>query len=95
MMLFLARRLTSAFLVLVLVSALSFGIIWLVPGDPTAVLLDAARRPNRSSGCGAARPGQAAAAADDRMVRADLRGDLDSRSFSAAALRPPSWSGCR
>jgi len=38
---FLARRLASALLVLVLVSALSFGIIWLVPGDPTAVLLDA------------------------------------------------------
>ena len=47
MMLFLARRLTSAFLVLVLVSALSFGIIWLVPGDPTAVLLDASATPEQ------------------------------------------------
>jgi peptide/nickel transport system permease protein len=44
---FLARRLTSAFLVLVLVSALSFGIIWLVPGDPTAVLLDANTSPEQ------------------------------------------------
>jgi peptide/nickel transport system permease protein len=44
---FLARRLASAFLVLVLVSALSFGIIWLVPGDPTAVLLDANTSPEQ------------------------------------------------
>jgi len=44
---FLARRLASAFLVLVLVSALSFGIIWLVPGDPTAVLLDANATPEQ------------------------------------------------
>lgn len=44
---FLARRLASAFLVLVLVSALSFGIIWLVPGDPTAVLLDANAGPEQ------------------------------------------------
>lgn len=44
---FLARRLASAFLVLVLVSALSFGIIWLVPGDPTAVLLDASATPEQ------------------------------------------------
>ena len=47
MMHFLARRLTSALLVLVLVSALSFGIIWLVPGDPTAVLLDASATPEQ------------------------------------------------
>ena len=44
---FLARRLASAFLVLVLVSALSFGTIWLVPGDPTAVLLDANTSPEQ------------------------------------------------
>jgi peptide/nickel transport system permease protein len=44
---FIARRLASAFLVLVLVSALSFGIIWLVPGDPTAVLLDANTSPEQ------------------------------------------------
>ncbi len=44
---FLARRLASALLVLVLVSALSFGIIWLVPGDPTAVLLDASATPEQ------------------------------------------------
>jgi peptide/nickel transport system permease protein len=43
----LARRLASAFLVLVLVSALSFGILWLVPGDPTAVLLDANATPEQ------------------------------------------------
>ncbi|MDQ4134848.1 MAG: ABC transporter permease [Pseudomonadota bacterium] len=34
-------------MVLVLVSALSFGIIWLVPGDPTAVLLDANATPEQ------------------------------------------------
>ena len=44
---FLARRLASALLVLVLVSALSFGIIWLVPGDPTAILLDASATPEQ------------------------------------------------
>ena len=47
MLKFLAQRLASAFLVLVLVSALSFGIIWLVPGDPTAVLLDATTSPEQ------------------------------------------------
>jgi peptide/nickel transport system permease protein len=47
MLKFLAPRLASAFLVLVLVSALSFGIIWLVPGDPTAVLLDANTSPEQ------------------------------------------------
>jgi peptide/nickel transport system permease protein len=47
MLKFLAQRLASAFLVLVLVSALSFGIIWLVPGDPTAVLLDANTSPEQ------------------------------------------------
>src|SRR5687767_2001572 len=47
MLSFFARRLASALLVLVLVSALSFGIIWLVPGDPTAVLLDASATPEQ------------------------------------------------
>ena len=47
MLKFLVQRLASAFLVLVLVSALSFGIIWLVPGDPTAVLLDANTSPEQ------------------------------------------------
>jgi peptide/nickel transport system permease protein len=45
MLSFLARRLTGAALVLALVSVLSFGIIWLVPGDPTAVLLDSSATP--------------------------------------------------
>jgi peptide/nickel transport system permease protein len=45
---FLARRVTGALLVLVLVSVLSFGIIWLVPGDPTAVLLDASATPEQA-----------------------------------------------
>jgi peptide/nickel transport system permease protein len=45
MLSFLARRLTGAALVLALVSVLSFGIIWLVPGDPTAILLDSSATP--------------------------------------------------
>jgi peptide/nickel transport system permease protein len=45
MLSFLARRLTGAALVLLLVSVLSFGVIWLVPGDVTAVLLDANATP--------------------------------------------------
>jgi peptide/nickel transport system permease protein len=45
MLSFLTRRLTGAALVLALVSVLSFGIIWLVPGDPTAVLLDSSATP--------------------------------------------------
>ena len=45
MLSFLARRLTGAALVLALVSVLSFGIIWLVPGDLTAVLLDSSATP--------------------------------------------------
>ena len=49
MLTFLARRLASAFLVLVLVSGLSFAIIWLVPGDPTAVLLDANAGPEQAA----------------------------------------------
>lgn len=38
---YLAKRLGGMLLVLVLVSLLSFGIIWLVPGDPTSAFLDA------------------------------------------------------
>jgi peptide/nickel transport system permease protein len=48
MLTFLTRRLTSALLVLVLVSFLAFGIIWLVPGDPTAILLDASATPEQA-----------------------------------------------
>jgi peptide/nickel transport system permease protein len=48
MLTFLARRLTSALLVLFLVSLLTFGIIWLVPGDPTAILLDASASPEQA-----------------------------------------------
>ncbi|MBM3596767.1 MAG: ABC transporter permease [Alphaproteobacteria bacterium] len=44
---FLTRRLAGAFLVLLLVSVLSFGIIWLVPGDPAAVFLDAGATPDQ------------------------------------------------
>ena len=46
---FLARRLTGALLVLLLVSLLAFGIIWLVPGDPTAILLDASATPEQAA----------------------------------------------
>lgn len=46
---FLARRLSGAGLVLFLVSLLSFGIIWLVPGDPTAILLDASATPEQAA----------------------------------------------
>ncbi|WP_439495649.1 ABC transporter permease [Bosea sp. (in: a-proteobacteria)] len=48
MLTFLTRRLTGALLVLVLVSVLAFGIIWLVPGDPTAILLDASATPEQA-----------------------------------------------
>jgi peptide/nickel transport system permease protein len=89
---FLAQRLASAFLVLVLVSALSFGIIWLVPGDPTAVLLDANTSPEQvarlRAQLGLDKP---LPAADRRMVRRILRGDLGqsillNRSVMAAIL---------
>lgn len=42
---FLAKRLMGVAVVLALVSVLSFGIIWLVPGDPTATLLGASATP--------------------------------------------------
>ena len=48
MLSFLTRRLTGALLVLFLVSLLTFGIIWLVPGDPTAILLDASATPEQA-----------------------------------------------
>ena len=44
---FLAKRLAGAFVVLVLVSLMSFAIIWLVPGDPTAAFLDTSATPSR------------------------------------------------
>ena len=43
------HRLTGALLVLLLVSLLAFGIIWLVPGDPTAILLDASATPEQAA----------------------------------------------
>jgi peptide/nickel transport system permease protein len=49
MLSFLVRRLTGALLVLLLVSLLSFGIIWLVPGDPTAIFLDASATPEQAA----------------------------------------------
>ena len=49
MLSFLASRLTGAALVLALVSVLSFGIIWLVPGDATAVLLDVNATPEEAA----------------------------------------------
>ncbi|WP_454657537.1 ABC transporter permease [Bosea beijingensis] len=44
---FLIRRLAGAFLVLVLVSLMSFALIWLVPGDPAAAFLDASATPDQ------------------------------------------------
>lgn len=44
---FLIRRLAGAFLVLVLVSLMSFALIWLVPGDPAAAFLDASATPEQ------------------------------------------------
>ena len=44
---FVARRLLISVPVLVLVSLLSFMVIWLVPGDPAAVFLDAGATPQQ------------------------------------------------
>jgi len=44
---FLTKRLAGAFIVLVLVSLMSFAIIWLVPGDPTAAFLDTSATPEQ------------------------------------------------
>jgi len=46
---FISRRLASSLLVLLLVSLLTFGIIGLVPGDPTAILLDASASPEQAA----------------------------------------------
>ena len=48
---FLAKRLAGAFVVLVLVSLMSFAIIWLVPGDPTAAFLDTSATPEQVARC--------------------------------------------
>jgi peptide/nickel transport system permease protein len=47
MLRFVVRRLLIAIPVLVLVSLLSFAVIWLVPGDPAAVFLDAGATPQQ------------------------------------------------
>src|SRR3712207_4059023 len=47
MLSFLLRRLPGAFWVLALVSLLTFGLFWLIPGAPTAVLLDANATPDQ------------------------------------------------
>ncbi|MGY6250710.1 ABC transporter permease [Bosea thiooxidans] len=44
---FLIRRLAGALIVLALVSLMSFALIWLVPGDPAAVFLDASATPEQ------------------------------------------------
>ncbi|UZF93395.1 ABC transporter permease [Bosea sp. NBC_00550] len=44
---FLIRRLAGAFVVLALVSLMSFALIWLVPGDPAAAFLDASATPQQ------------------------------------------------
>lgn len=44
---FLIRRLAGAFVVLLLVSLISFALIWLVPGDPAAAFLDASATPDQ------------------------------------------------
>lgn len=44
---FLARRLAGALIVLLLVSLMSFALIWLVPGDPASAFLDASATPEQ------------------------------------------------
>lgn len=44
---FLIKRLAGAIVVLALVSLMSFAIIWLVPGDPTAAFLDTSATPEQ------------------------------------------------
>jgi len=44
---FLIRRLAGAFLVLLLVSLVSFALIWLVPGDPASAFLDGSATPEQ------------------------------------------------
>ena len=50
---FIVRRLLIAIPVLVLVSLMSFAVIWLVPGDPAAVFLDASATPEQLAQRGA------------------------------------------
>jgi len=47
MTVFLIRRLCGALVVLLLVSLMSFALIWLVPGDPAAAFLDASATPDQ------------------------------------------------
>lgn len=47
MLRFLARRLAGSAVVLFLVSLLAFGLIWLVPGDASTVLLEASATPEQ------------------------------------------------
>ncbi len=44
---FLIRRFSGALIVLLLVSLVSFGLIWLVPGDPASAFLDASATPEQ------------------------------------------------
>jgi peptide/nickel transport system permease protein len=44
---FLVRRLAGSAVVLLLVSLLTFALIWLVPGDPTTVLLESSATPEQ------------------------------------------------
>ena len=83
----------GAFVVLVLVSLMSFAIIWLVPGDPTAAFLDTSATPEQVARLRQrTRSGQA-----DRRCRCStgtariLRGDLGhsillNRSVTAAIV---------
>ena len=47
MIAFIVRRLAVSFLVMALVSFLTFGIIWLVPGDAASVFLDTSATPEQ------------------------------------------------
>ena len=49
MLSFLLRRLAGALGVLALVSLLTFGLIWLIPGDPTAELLGTSATPEQAA----------------------------------------------
>ena len=79
---FLAKRLAGAFVVLVLVSLMSFAIIWLVPGDPTAAFLDASATPEQVARLrqelGLDKP---IAAADARLVRAHPAAAISDTRF--------------
>ncbi len=47
MIAFLVRRLAVSFVILLLVSFLTFGIIWLVPGDAASVFLETSATPEQ------------------------------------------------